>query len=162
MKKRFFILSVSTLFTVLSFAQKSDIDPSVSQGGVVNRRPFKTELPAADKADSYEIKAIGSVTFTVSNTADGSTNSYNHALRININLVMTDSKVGNFQLVFYGDKEAVPYAVFRQEGAIAIFYPASLYEEIKDKLEASLAARKKVLIKVTEKTTGFREGVLSF
>lgn len=163
MKKIVLLFFVTTFVASQISAQKSEIDPSLSQsGGSGNRRSFKTELPSSDKAESFEVKSISGVTFAVSNIADGSVNSYNHFLRITLNLVMSDPKVGNFQLVFYSDKEAIPYSVYRLDGTVSIFYPASLYADIKEKLESAFTSRKKVTIKVTEKTTGFREGILSF
>jgi hypothetical protein len=45
---------------------------------------------------------------------------------------------------------------------ISIYYPLSVYESLRSRLEQALIARKKVQVKVTLKTTGFREGVLIF
>ncbi|HPH30368.1 MAG TPA: hypothetical protein PLB49_00895 [Chitinophagaceae bacterium] len=157
------ILLTAGLFVTQAQGQQFEQDPNVIQGkAAMGKRVFKTENPAADKTENFDVKSIGVVSFAASNTADGSANSYKHALRITMSLVMADPKAGNYQLVFYSEGEQVPLAVAREAGMVSIYYPASVYTDIKDKLEQALLARKKVTIKVTEKTTGFREGVLSF
>jgi len=162
-KQTLFLLLVAGILTVQVQAQKSEEDPDVIRsGGVLMKRAFRTELPAADKTETWEVKGISSVVFAASNTADGSTNSYKHNLRITIELLMTDIKAGKYQLVFYSAGENMPYAMSRLEGFTTIYYPVAIYDDIRQKLEQSLAARKKVTIKVAEKTNGFKEGVLSF
>lgn len=153
-----FLLGLST---GMLNAQQSEVD-NYLQNKASSKRAFKTELPAADKMDTWEVKSVGNVSFATSNTADGTVNSYQHALRITMTLVMTDTRAGNVQLVFYSEGEPMPFAVIRNGTDVAIYYPVAVYADIKEKLEQSLAARKRVTVKVTEKTTGYREGVLNF
>ncbi|MBI3139916.1 MAG: hypothetical protein HYZ15_15165 [Sphingobacteriales bacterium] len=164
MKKQLIaMMAVAGFLTVEANGQQFEKDPNVIQsGGVYKKREFKTEMPAADKADTWEVKGISGVSFAASNTADGSNNSFKHALRITVNLVMSDVKAGNYQLVFYSEGENIPYAVSRLDGVVAIYYPVAVYNDIREKLEQAFATRRKVQIKVSEKTTGYREGVLVF
>jgi len=162
-KQSLLLLLLAGMLSVQVQAQKSEEDPeTVRSGNVLMKRAFKTEMPAADKAEAWDVKGINSVVFATSNTADGSYNSYKHNLRITIGLLMTDVKAGKFQLVFYSAGENMPYAMSRLDGITTIYYPVAIYDDIRQKLEQSLATRKKVTIKVTEKTNGFKEGVLSF
>ncbi len=162
-KKAIAILMVAGILVTQVQGQPFEQDPNVIQNkAAMGKRLFKTEAPAADKTENFEVRSIGSVSFAASNTADGSANSYKHSLRITMSLVMTDPKAGNYQLVFYSAGENLPLAVSRDAGVVSIYYPAAVYTDIKEKLEQALLSRKKVTIKVTEKTTGFREGVLSF
>ncbi len=162
-KQAIAILLSAGIFLTQVQGQQFEQDPNVIQGkAALGKRLFKTEAPAADKTENFEVKSIGAVSFAASNTADGSANSYKHSLRITMSLVMADPKAGNYQLVFYSAGEAVPLAVSRDAGTVSIYYPEAIYTDIKEKLEQALATRKKVTIRVTEKTTGFREGVLVF
>lgn len=157
------MLLAAVVFASQAHGQQVEQDPNVIPGkGALGKRVFKTAPPEADKTENFDIKSIGTVSFATSNTADGTVNSYQHALRITLSLVMADPKAGNYQLVFYSEGENLPQAVSRDAGTVSIYYPAAVYTEIKEKLEQALLARKKVTIKVTEKTTGFREGVLMF
>lgn len=164
MKKQGIVLLLLTgIFVHQAGAQQFEQDPNVIQSkAAMGKRLFKAEPPAADKTENFDVKAIGAVSFAASNTADGSANSYKHSLRITMGLVMADPKAGNYQLVFYTPGESIPLAVEKTAGEVTIYYPVTVYADIKEKLEQALLARKKVTIKVSEKTTGFREGVLSF
>lgn len=162
-KQAIVILLLAGIFSTQVSAQQFEQDPNVIQGkATAGKRLFKTEAPTADKTENFDVKAIGSVSFAASNTADGSSNSYKHSLRITMSLIMSDPKAGNYALVFYTPGESIPLSVEKTAGQVTIYYPASVYSDIKEKLEQALLARRKVTIKVTEKTTGFREGVLSF
>ena len=162
-KKAITILMVAGILVTQVKGQPFDLESNVIQNkAAMGKRLFKTEAPAADKTENFDVRSIGTVSFAASNTADGSANSYKHSLRITMSLVMADPKAGNYQLVFYSEGENVPLAVSRDAGVVSIYYPAAVYTDIKEKLEMALLARKKVTIKVTEKTTGYREGVLSF
>jgi hypothetical protein len=163
MKKQFMAMLLMTGIFSLNAGAQSEKDPNVFQsGGVLTKRAFKTDLPAADKTENFEVKAVSGVTISTSNTADGSQNSYKHALRITMDLMMSDVKAGNYRLVFYSEGENIPFAVSRQDGFVSIYYPVSIYSDIREKLDQAFASRKKVTIKVTEKTTGYREGILVF
>lgn len=163
MKKLIFSAGILFALAIGVQAQSSEKDPNViSSGDKVSKRIFQTENPASDRNESWEVRAVSGVSFAASNTADGSTNSYKHFLRITMTLQMADPKAGNCQLVFYSPNDPSPYAAGRPEGILSIYYPISVYSDIKEKLEQSLQARRKVTVKITEKTNGFREGVLIF
>ncbi len=151
------------VFTFTAMSQKSETDPNVISGDAgFSKRIFKSQNPPVDKSDVLEVKGLSGTSFSVSNTADGSSNSYKHALRITVGLQMSDNKQGNFELVFYSASEGIPYAVVQQAGVTSIYYPVSTYEGIKEKLEQAFAARRKVQLKVIQKTNGYREGTLLF
>ncbi len=156
----------STLFLVLLFiafanfsnAQKPDNEAG---SGISSRdKAFKPSLPEKDKVDVIEVSGIGDVIYTTSNMADGSTASYQHSLKITIGLLTSKNRTGNCQLIFTSSEISHPYSVTLENDVVNIFYPMSAYEGIRTKLEQSLAAKKKVQIKVTQKTTGYREGTL--
>jgi hypothetical protein len=73
-------------------------------------------------------------------------------------------KTGNssFQLVFYSDPTGLPQAASYKEGFLNIYYPISFYDGIREKLEQAIANKKKVYVKVVQKTNGYREGSLIF
>ncbi len=160
MKKYFFYALVIVLVsTTAANAQPSEMDPaSASKSGV---RAFKVyNNPAQDKIDQFEIHSVGGTTFTTSNIADGTTNSYKHSQQIIVSLV--PNKAGNttFQLNFYTPTENVQQAATYTENTLHIYYPVAMYEAIRTKLEQALAAKKKVIVKVIQKPNGFREGTL--
>ena len=163
MKKHFlFLLTGFILFSSVSHAQNVDVDPNrVLNDAQLSKRAFKVENPGQDKTDVFDITGIGGASFTASNTADGSANSYSHALRITLPLI-TSNKKENYQLVFYSQFEKIPFAVATEVGVTSIYFPASVYDDIRQKLEQAITARKKIQLKVTMKTNGFREGVLIF
>lgn len=117
--------------------------------------------PDKDQADQFDIQALGSTSFTASNTADGSANSYKHALQVILTLVPVNRTAGsNFQLCFYAPGENIQQAATYKDGTLNIYYPVTLYEDIRTRLEQALAAKKKVTVKVVQKTNGYREGTL--
>lgn len=158
-------LLVVLLFLVsanLCFAQKpvTNDENSTGSSGGSRDKAFKPSIPDKDKLDVIDVTGIGDVIYTASNTADGSTGSYYHSLKITIGLLTSKNRTGNCQLVFTSADISNPYSVTLENDVVNIFYPMSAYEGIRTKLEQSLAARKKVQIKVTQKTNGYREGTL--
>lgn len=136
-------------------AQSSEIVP-----GTVGERVFKVyNNPAQDKTDQFDITGIGGTTFTASNTADGTAKSFDHSVQIIVTL--TTNKAGtNFQLNFYSSAKNIQQAATAADGTVNIYYPVELYDAVRTRLEQALAARKKVTVKVIQKTNGYREGTL--
>lgn len=119
--------------------------------------------PSQDQTDQFDIQGLGSTSFTVSNTADGSSNSYRHALNVVVSLIPVSKTAGsNFQLHFYSPGENIQQAASYKDGVLNIYYPVALYEDIRNRLEQALAARKKVTVKVVQKPNGYREGSVVF
>lgn len=117
--------------------------------------------PEKDQTDQFEIQALGTTTFTASNTADGSANSYRHSLQIVLGLIPVNRNASsNFQLLFYSPHDNIQQAASYKDGTLSIYYPVSVYDDIRTKLEQALAAKKKVTVKVVQKPNGYREGTL--
>ena len=123
-------------------------------------RAFKVyNNPTTDKTDNFDITGFGGTTFTASNTADGTTNSFNHNVQIVV--ALTSSKAGNnFQLNFYNSPSNIQQAATYTDGTLNIYYPVQLYDAIRTRLEQAFAAKRKVSVKVVQKTNGYREGTL--
>ncbi|MBK9382375.1 MAG: hypothetical protein IPN39_13750 [Chitinophagaceae bacterium] len=164
MKKHFlYSLMGVMLLSTFSQAQQADNDPNViAKDGSLSKRVFKNQNPAEDKTELIDIIGTGSAAFSASNTADGSTASYKHSLKITLALSTPASVKGSYQLVFYTIYENIPYAAATEGGVVTVFYPISMYDGIKQKLDQSFAAKKKVQLKVIQKTNGYREGTLMF
>ena len=166
MKKHFlFTLCIALLFSFFASAQ-NDAQTSLreSMREKEKERVFKVyNNPAQDKTEQFEIQGLGGITFTASNTADGTINSYKHSLQVNVTLLAAGKYYNeNFQLIFYSESQNIQQAASYNDAVLNIFYPVSLYQSIKEKLDQSFAARKKVYVKVIQKTNGYREGSLIF
>ena len=161
MKKYFFyVLCIALLGTVSVSAQKNDATADISRV-IPQGKAFKVHNPDQDKTDLFEIQSIGTTTFTASNTVDGTTNSYKHSLQIVMVLIPVNKAVNNnFQLNFYSPGDNIQQAATYADGALNIYYPMAVYEDIRIKLEQAIATKKKVTVKVVQKTDGYREGTL--
>lgn len=160
MKKHFlFILPGFLLIANLSSAQQVvEVEKTV-----LARNPDKVFVPvnpSQDKTDLFEITGIGNVVYTTSNVADATVSSYKHSLKITIELFTSKNKTGNYQLIFSSPEEKIPYSASFLNDVLSIYYPLSVYESIREKLEQALAAKKKIQIKVIQKVNGYREGTL--
>lgn len=143
------------------FAEQDDskgLSAPAAKGGNL---AFKPVRPMQSKEETLDITGFGTPVIAVSNTADGTAKSYQHSFRVTYPLLIAGGKSGYF-LVFYGDSEAIPYAVQTESTGISVYFPYVAHEQIKNKIEQSLLARKKVQLKVTQKVEGYREAVLSF
>lgn len=164
--KKYVVLSLAGLLCLSfsSLAQKTDSDPNVIQtdDGRSLKRLFKIQNVTEDKTEVIDIIGTSNASFSASNTADGSSSSYKHSLRITLSLSTPSNIKGNYQLIFYSTGESIPYAAASIDGIVAVFYPMSMYEGIKQRLDQSFAAKKKVQLKVVQKTNGYREGTLMF
>jgi hypothetical protein len=167
MNKRLLFLVTGFLFAVTAFCQSSETIEAATQSKsmmdkVNSKSTFKAHNPKEDKTDMLTVTGIGSVSFATSNTSDGTSNSYYHSQRITMPLQVSYVKPVNVSLIFYSSGDKIPYAATSGDEGVNVYYPISLYEEIKQRLEQSLSAKKKVQLKVTQKTDGFREAVLLF
>ena len=122
---------------------------------------FKPQNPSEDKNETISITGTRAASFTTSNTADGTASSYKHSLRVTLPL-NTNSKNNEFQLVFYSANENIPYAVSQNGGVISMFFPMAVYESITQQLQSAISTRKPVQVKVTQKSSGYREASLVF
>jgi hypothetical protein len=157
MKKHLFLSCCIVCASAIAVsAQSSEIVPGTVGGG----REFKVyNNPTQDKTDQFDITGIGGTTFTASNTADGTAKSYAHSVQIIVSL--NTNKAGtNFQLNFYSSSKNIQQAATATDGTVNIYYPVELYDAVRTRLEQALAARKKVTVKVVQKTNGYREGTL--
>lgn len=167
MKRIFMSLLATSLISVGLFAQGNNPAFSLSQS---NEQQANAQLksamivtnPAKDQYYSFEVTGISGTIFSTYNVTDGTRNSYNNAQQIIVTLIPADKTKGVFQLTFFSPGEAVLKTASYEKNVLNIYYPIALYESIKDRLDQSFATKKKVMIKVTEKTDGYREGVLSF
>jgi hypothetical protein len=158
MKKYLASVAVFSLFITSNlFAQSNETTP-----GTVNpqSRIFKVyNNPKDEKTDQFDITGFGGTSFTASNTADGTANSYHHNVQIIVGL--TTNKAGNnFQLNFYSSATNIQQAASYTDGTLNIYYPIELYDAIRTKLEQAFSAKKKVTLKVVQKPNGYREGTL--
>lgn len=166
MKKHFiFSFFAVILFSAITSAQPAETDANAvrtAEGNFIKRQFKVTNNPAQDKTDQFEITSIGSVTFTTSNTVDGTTNSYKHTQKITLQLFPAGNKTGTYLLNFYPENQNIPEAASYTDGTLNIYYPLSMLSTVKESLEKALAAKKKVFVKVTQKPNGYREGTLAF
>ena len=121
----------------------------------------KNDIVRENKESVVEIIGIGNSTFATSSNFEGTASSYKYSLKITLSLLLSSASKETFQLVFYSPEDAaLPQAASFQDGVTTVFYPISLYEAIKFKLDQSFTLKKKVQLKVTLHTDGFREGIL--
>jgi len=163
MKQWVLILGISV--STISIAQKSEVDmnaPGVITDATLQKRAFKAAQPTEDKSEIWEVTALGQTTYTASNVMDGSVSSFQHTLRIVVGLTTPANKNSTYQLVFYGADEKIQQAAGLDNGVVSVYYPLATYEALRSRLEQALLARKKVQVKMTQKTNGYREGVLVF
>ncbi len=158
-KKLFMTLGTLCLLSVVAIAQ-STFEPATNN----TRAMYKAQNPATDMIEMFDVTGTTGATFTTSNISDGTSNSYKHSLRITLPLQTKtkDNKTGTVNLVFYTEGEQMPYAAANANGALNVYYPRSMYESIKEKLDQYLLAKKKIQLKVTQKADGYREGSLTF
>ena len=155
MRKYIFSIACSLLLTsIISSAQKVSavaVDLDVAAGA--SGKGAVTE----DKTSLVDITGIGVSTFLTSSQSDNSKQS----LRITVSLLTSGASKENFQLIFYSENDRLPFVVASNAGSTYVFYPISLYDAIKSKIEQSLSAKKKIQLKVTLTKEGYREGSLA-
>lgn len=158
------IFSFLLLFSIPGSAilgQSVENDPNVT---TIDGKPYKKLVaisnPKQDETHEFEISGAGTTVFSTSNVADGTVNTYKHNQQITVSLVPSDKSKGEFHVIFYSDPKEVPQTANYTDKKVAVYYPIQLYESIKEKLDQAFSARKKVYVKVVQKTNGFREGSL--
>ena len=117
---------------------------------------FKAAKVASPQQEAFDVVGLGLPSFTVSNMADGSFESYSHNLRITYPLQLGGGRT-NFQLVFYGLNDKIPYAVAQEGNITSIYMPYSTHDHLKGKIEQTLSARRKVQLKINLMPSGLRE-----
>ncbi|MEO7983203.1 MAG: hypothetical protein ABI688_03875 [Bacteroidota bacterium] len=158
--KKYLFMALCKIFVCSLNVSAQEPEVSGSRTRPSGQQVFKIHNnPKQDKTDQFDIQGLGGTTFTASNTVDGSVNSYKHSLQIVLTLI--PSKGGNnFQLNFYSPGDNIQQAASYTDGTLNIYYPVAVYEDIRTKLEQALATKKKVIVKVIQKTNGYREGTL--
>lgn len=156
------VIAMGMVCIVAAQSQETQRDDAGMLDASLQKRVFKVAQPTADRSDIYEVTSLGQTTHTASNTSDGSVASFRHSMRIELSLVTPAYKGGTCQLVFYGSDDKIQQAASTDNGVVSIYYPLAVYESLRTRLEQAIAGRKKVQIKVTQKTNGYREGVLIF
>jgi hypothetical protein len=150
----FLTISVQTLFITKTQAQATD-EMVVRQQ---ERMLFKPARVASQQQEVLEVIGLGLPSFAVSNMADGSMESYSHNLRVTYPLQIGGGRTG-FQLIFYGLNDKIPYAVAQEGNITSVYVPYSVHDQLKGKIEQTLAARKKVQLKINLLPSGLREAI---
>ena len=119
---------------------------------------FKAVKITSPQQETFEVLSLGTPIFTVSNIADGSWESYSHNLRVAYPLQIGGGRTG-FQLIFYGLNDKIPYAVAQEGNITSVYVPYSVHDQLKGKIEQTLAARKKVQLKINLLPSGLREAI---
>ena len=161
---KFLSVICAVCLSVLSVsAQNTDRTGKVNESSVSMKAKMKGgNLILKDETELLNITGVNSSVFTVSNMSDGTEKSFNHDLRIILSLNTAENKNEKYQLVFYGSQDKIPFAVANEITAFSIYYPIAMYESIRENLDRSLASKKKIQLKLTRKTDGYREGTLIF
>ncbi|MBD0333125.1 MAG: hypothetical protein ICV66_10750 [Chitinophagaceae bacterium] len=123
--------------------------------------------PAQVEVNEFQITSIGATFFSISNVYDGTAaSSQSTNFNISVSLVPVNPGTWNFQLVFYSAPQAPAETAWYKgnngtvDGILVIYYPISLYAEIKEKLNTALSNNRLVKVRVIETPEGGREGLL--
>ena len=166
MKKNVSLITGFLLMTTGLLAQKTENDPTAGAGGRTGTAQTKEQYyalnPKEDKSETIDITGTGSMSFSVSNKSHGSAAStYTHSEKITLS-ISTNTKNTTYQLIFYSDKEYFQNITTQEGSIVSVYFPMSMYTEIKQKIDQFLAAKKKVQLKLTQKAEGFTEATLLF
>lgn len=161
-KRNMLVLVLLFTITYNVFSQSNEKNPGATDNDAMRAKmAANAQRPDEDKSDVVEISGTGNISFKVSNLTDGTVNAYNHSHLIFLPLITTSGKM-NYQFVFYGVHDKLLYSVETEGSKTTIYYPIGMYDEIKKKLEQSMNQKKKVVMKLVQKTDGYRECVLQF
>ncbi|MBM3414570.1 MAG: hypothetical protein FJY16_06510 [Bacteroidetes bacterium] len=149
-------LLVSVLVQLLSFGYSQAQQTADMLGRQQESLLFKAARVASPQQEVYEVVGLGLPSFTVSNIADGSFESYVHSLRVTYPLQLGGGRTG-FQLIFYGLNDKIQYAVAQEGNSTSIYMPYALHDNLKGKIEQTLSARRKVQLKINLLPSGLRE-----
>jgi hypothetical protein len=130
-------------------------EKSANKGSVV----FKPIRQESDNIELIEVVGVGNPYYKVSNMADGTYSSYDHALRVAYPLVVSGDKTG-YVLCFYGATEKMPYAVEAKGGITTLYFPISTHDVIKRRIEQAISTKRKIVFKITQLTDGYREAII--
>ena len=147
---------------LLSFSVAAQDTAPSKNGGSGGPLKFKPINPTSERIDQVDIVGMGAATFTTSNTVDGTAESFRHTQKISITLTPAPGKTGSYQLIFYPESANIQSAATTDNGVVSIYYPLNLFNAIRETLDRSFAAKKKVAVKVVQRPDGYREGTLIF
>ncbi len=160
MKQLFFLLvfSLFSQFVMTSNAQNVIIEEvRTDQPTLLPKKiEFKPAQQLNDNIEIIELISLGTPTIKISNTADGTRSSYDHALRISYPMVLAGGKTG-YQLCFYNPSEIIPYSVETKDGITSLYFPVTTHDFIKSRIDQTLATKNKIVVKITQLTNGYRE-----
>lgn len=165
--KRKGLLIPLVMLSISSFAQKFESDPAAISGfqdkeKIKQQMALKNRNAQDDKVIVVEVTGIGGGSFSTMNYPDGSSRNNNLSLKTTLKLTVSANNAGSYQLVFYSENEK-PVHVAEQSGTeTSIFYPISLYDVIRQKIEQATMQKKKCQIKLTTSNDGYREAVLIY
>ena len=165
MKKYILLTTCPALFITLGlFAQKENISSAGLINGTANTKEQYYALhPKEDKSDIIDITGLGNISFGVYNQTGGTAGSmgYTHSENIVLSLI-TNVKGSNYQLVFYSDKENLAKIVNQEGDLTSVYFPMSMYNDIKQKLDQAISQKKKAQLKLVQKTIGYIGASLLF
>ena len=156
LKNAIFFLALSFSTHSFLFAQSQS---QMTDEMVVRQKEgmlFKASKLTSPQLEILEVVGLGMPSFTVSNMADGTQDSYSHSLRVTYSLQINGGRAG-FQVVFYGLNDKIPYAVAQEGNLTSVFMPYQVHEHLKGRIEQALAARRKVQLKINLLPSGLRE-----
>jgi len=119
---------------------------------------FKPESPAEAIQETFDILGFGVPSFSISNHANGTEESYLHQLRVSYPLLISGGK-SNIQIIFYGIGDKVPYSVVKEDTGAIVYFPLQVHDQLRTRVEQAIASRKKVQLRINIKPSGFREAV---
>ena len=165
--KKIILIIATTFFAGTIFSQASETVVNSNTGGRVMSKDKQLFLINSrnkneDKTDLLDITGISGTVYSSMSYPDGSTVSTGYSSKIILSLLTGINKTGGYQLVFLPDGERVPAAVDSQNGISSIYFHINAFQSLSQKLEQSIAAKKKVQIKLTQNPNGYREGILVF
>jgi hypothetical protein len=119
---------------------------------------FKPESPSVAIQETFDILGFGVPSFSISNQANGTEESYLHQLRVSYPLLISGGK-SNVQIIFYGNGDKVPYSVVKEDAGAIVYFPLQVHDQLRTRVEQAISARRKVQLKINIKPSGFREAV---
>lgn len=167
MMKKFVSLMIAVFCGISLYAQKTDSgftnDPAGNNRTANTKEQYYALHPKEDKSLVIEITGLSNMSFTVANTADGTSAGmgYNRSENIVISL-QTNSKDTAYQLVFYSEKENFQKILSEDGKTRSVYYPMAMYSDIKQKLEQYITLKKKIQLKLSLRKEGYSEAKLLF
>lgn len=165
--KRNALLILLVMLSMSSFSQKFESDPATITGAqniekTKQQYALKSRNVKDDKVSIVDITGISGGSFSTMNYPDGSSRNNNISLKTVVKLTAANANSGSYQLVFYSENDRPLHVVDQAGTETSIFYPISLYEPMRQKLEQVLVQKKKFQIKITTNADGYKEALLSY